>query len=203
MPTAAGEPETESRKLTWEMWKDLGDQCKHFNTLESGYRGLASTWLLAAFGGIGFILDGSLPKQALLVSAVGAAAAIGIFLVWLLDIMVYHRLLAAVFSEQIRLEQEEAWLPQSAHKMMAAHEGRGVLRRVVWFYVMAFTIPVGIASVALGLALGLTPVALALGLGLFSTAGVGVAYYMYSASTVSTGEREAFERAKAHSSRPG
>ena len=44
---------------------------------------------------------------------------------------------------------------------------------------------------------------LALGLGLFSTAGVGVAYYMYSASTVSTGEREAFERAKAHSSRPG
>jgi len=34
-------------QLTWEMYKTLGEECQHFNTLESGYRVLASTelWL--------------------------------------------------------------------------------------------------------------------------------------------------------------
>ena len=34
----------------------IGDQEKHFNGLETQYRLLASTWLLASLGAIGFLL---------------------------------------------------------------------------------------------------------------------------------------------------
>lgn len=56
------EPVTpESPALVWQMYSGLTEQCQHFNTLESSYRTLASTWLLAAFGGIGFLLKEAPP----------------------------------------------------------------------------------------------------------------------------------------------
>jgi hypothetical protein len=79
--------------LVWNIYKNLTAQCEHFNTLESTYRALASTWLLAAFAGIGFILKDIHSERELYVAAIAAAGAVGILLLWLLDLMVYHRLL--------------------------------------------------------------------------------------------------------------
>ena len=131
------------------MYAGLTAQCQHFNGLESTYRALASTWLLAAFGGIGYILNGDVARQAMLVGAIGGAAALGVVLLWLLDLQVYHTLLVAAFAEQVRLERENPWLPQAAHLMLAAHDGAGVGPKVVWFYVTAYLLMVAVAAMGI------------------------------------------------------
>jgi hypothetical protein len=88
--------------LVLDMYKHLAEQSQHFNGIESTYRTLASTWLLASFGGMGFILkdlDQYKGQQALFIAAVAVAAAVGIVLLWLMDLRVYHRLLAAAGSQ--------------------------------------------------------------------------------------------------------
>jgi len=59
--------------LVLDMYKHLAEQSQHFNGIESTYRTLASTWLLASFGGMGFILkdlDQYKGQQALFIAAV-------------------------------------------------------------------------------------------------------------------------------------
>ena len=186
-----------SENLVWDMYKNLTEQCQHFNSIESTYRTLASTWLLAAFAGIGFILTDIEPDNAqFFIAAVASAAAAGIFLLWLLDLMVYHRLLAAAFAEQMAMEKQYEWLPQVGHGMMAAHKGAGVVPRVVWFYIASYMLLIGIASVAL--ILGAAPnwgyAAQALGMiGCFVLFGVCVARYMYLSATSRTKEHLDYE----------
>lgn len=185
--------------LPWEMYKSLVAQSEHFNGLESTYRTLASTWLLAAFGGIGFILKDVPDYAGLLVAAVSAAAAAGIFLLWLMDLMVYHRLLGAVFAVQGALEDRHPWLPQTAHGMMRAHDNAGVVPKIVWFYVVSYLILVGIASVALVRHLGSewnAPAQAAATILCIVLLGGGVGLYMYVAATRKTEEHEAFQAAR-------
>jgi hypothetical protein len=181
----------------WDVYKHLCGQCVHFNSLESTYRTLASTWLLAAFAGIGFVLkDLDSEYQALYIAAIGAAAAAGIFLLWLMDLMVYHRLLGAAFAEQLALENRHAWLPQMAHGMMRAHDGAGVVPKIVWFYIASYGLLVGIASVAAVRGAAPTwslPAQLASMGACFAVVGVAVGKYMHASSTSRTKEHAAFE----------
>jgi len=158
---------------------------------------LASTWLLAAFAGIGFVLkDLKSPDWPLYMAAIAGAAAVGIFLIWLIDLMVYHRLLAAAFAEQMELEQRYAWLPKVAHRMMSAHGGAGVIPKIVWFYIAPYTLLVGIASVAGVSSATATWTISAQVLGMlscFAVLGVAVAFYMYVSATARPQEHTAFE----------
>lgn len=171
----------------WDIYKALTEECRHFNALESTYRTFASTWLLATFGGIGFILkETPTAHPLLLVAGVSAAGALGIHLLWLMDIMVYHRLLTAVFAEQLLLEGRYARLPQTAHGMMAVQDGAGVLPKVVWFYVAPYTLLVLAASLAIGQ--GLPPqcdpiTRVAAGTASFLLLGYGVAWRIRNAGT--------------------
>lgn len=90
-----------------ELYNHIGEEERHFNTLELEYRKLASQWLLVSLGAIGFVLT----KQELmplnvwaLVIAICIAASVGIFVLWLLDLKVYHELLHAAFVEGVALE---------------------------------------------------------------------------------------------------
>jgi len=185
-----------SEDLVWDIYKNLTEQCEHFNSIESTYRTLASTWLLAAFAGIGFVLkDIRSEHGSLFIAAIASAAAVGIFLLWLLDLMVYHRLLGAAFAEQLALENRHVWLPQVAHGMMGAHGGAGVVPKIVWFYIASYALLVGIASVALvngavptwSLSAQLLSMA-----GCFVVLGGAVALYMYSSATSRTKEHAEF-----------
>ena len=142
----------QSPEMIWEMYQGLVSQCQHFNGVESTYRALASTWLLAAFGGIGYILNGNPRHAALLVAAIGGAAALGVVLIWVLDLLVYHSLLVGAFAEQLRLEREHPWLPQAGHLMQAAHGSTSVAEKVAWFYVSAYLLMAGAAAIALAAA---------------------------------------------------
>lgn len=95
-----------------QAYQEFGVYERHFNQMQSVCRGFASTWLLATFGGIGYALW----NKEFLVSVVGAqtataslvalAGGTGIFLLWLIDIVVYHRLLVAVTYESSELEKK-------------------------------------------------------------------------------------------------
>jgi hypothetical protein len=48
---------------------ECGEQERHFGNLQGIYRGLASTWLLAMCGGIGFILKENISQKWTLILA--------------------------------------------------------------------------------------------------------------------------------------
>ncbi|MGE5094739.1 MAG: hypothetical protein ACM3SO_06345 [Betaproteobacteria bacterium] len=146
---------TDDPDFVWTVYEHLASECRHFNNIESTYRTFASTWLLAAFAGMGFVgKEVEDPQEMLaLVALIAGSAAIGICLLWLMDLLVYHRLLGAAFSKQLALEQRYAWLPRVGHEMWHAVGNVGVLPRIVWFYAIPYgllaAISCGTAAVAM------------------------------------------------------
>ncbi len=129
----------------WKMLCDLGEDEKHFNQLEAQYRTLASTWLLAAFGAMGFLLSTDLkitylPNEVAILG-IALAASIGLLLLWVMDLLVYHRLLDACFVEAMRLENENPSLPQVRRNMVASQPGGEVSIRVMWFWIGVINAP--------------------------------------------------------------
>lgn len=119
---------------------ELGNYERHFNEMQSRYRAPASTWLLATFVGVGFILSQEtldVPvSRELAVAMLALFGAFGIGLLWNLDLMVYHRLQDAVFAAGLRLEINNRQLPPVRRNMMRTGI-HGVLPRVISFYLGA------------------------------------------------------------------
>lgn len=115
------------------MLNEISRSEQHFNTLEAEYRKLASTWLLAAFAGMGYIATAKdLPiNPGITIFAVSVGASLGIQLLWIVDLMTYHRLLLAYFAEGLRLEKQPPSLPQIRSTMLAHTR---TSRRVRFFY---------------------------------------------------------------------
>ena len=145
--------EKETFDRVWKLVHEIGTQERHFNTLQATYRGMASAWLLASFSAIGFVMSTSMildpAQKLLLVSGIALAGCIGIGLLWVIDLLVYHRLLDSYFIEGLILEDQYPWLPPIRHNMMRTQMGEGVLFRVVGFYLGPVFLPILIAGVAL------------------------------------------------------
>ena len=146
--------ESVSQEQIWKIYSEVGVIERHFNELQGRYRVMASTWLLASFAALGFIftqtLNTRIPGE-LIAAGIATASAIGISLIWVLDLLVYHRLLAAAFAEGYELEQQHGWLPCIHTNMYNLHNGIGVLPKVVWFYLSGVTTMSLIGSTTLGL----------------------------------------------------
>lgn len=112
----------------------------HFNMLEFEVRKLASAWLIASFGAIAFIVRGGLAIDKTLISPdpllilVAGLAQIGLFSLWILDQVVYHSLLDAVFTTALHLERRLPELPPLRSTMMRLTGGAGVARYLSLFY---------------------------------------------------------------------
>ncbi|ORE89450.1 hypothetical protein ATO7_06205 [Oceanococcus atlanticus] len=143
------------------MYLSLGEGERHFNSLESKYRTLASTWLLAMFVGIGFIFTrpevSSQFDPYLVSAAAGIVACVGLLLLWNIDIRVCHQLLDAHFVQALVLERDHDWLPPIRTKMVFSQyvdpehvrPDGGVMRRIKMFYVGMVGAPSLVASVSL------------------------------------------------------
>jgi hypothetical protein len=132
--------------LAWNVLKELGKSERHFNNLEAEYRKLASIWLLAGFAGMGFILKESpqlaVPREIALI-AIGLAASIGIFLLWIVDLLVYHQLLDACFTQAKAIERTHPDLPQVRSSMEHTQGGgKVVTTRLRWFYILLTAAPI-------------------------------------------------------------
>lgn len=144
------DPDTFERVL--KLIQEIGVYERHFNSLQANCRGIASAWLLATFGALGFCLTAKLSvsvSSKLLFSLIASSGAIGIFMLWVLDMQVYHRLLDSCFIEALNLEAVYAWLPRLRSRMMRSQAGRGVLNKIVVFYVVPISLLVLVAAYAL------------------------------------------------------
>lgn len=129
-----------------EIYKELGTYERHFNQMQNVVRGLASTWLLAAIAGLGYIMDKDSNALGMDVRTIGSLIALaggsGIGLLWVLDIVVYHRLLVAVTkaSKQIEADHQIDGFPQLrlAWENEASQPFAGIpgsaRTKISWFY---------------------------------------------------------------------
>jgi hypothetical protein len=116
---------------------ELGNYERHFNETQSHYRTLTSTWLLGSVAAIGFVLTKKFNvhiDKSLIVAAIGAAGAAGVALLWNLDLIVYHRLLEAVFVAGLRLEKANPEVPRVRALMRQGTGRRGVRPLVAYYY---------------------------------------------------------------------
>ena len=141
----------DDKKLDVDLINHIGDQEKHFNNLETQYRLLASTWLFTGLGAIGFLLQSDkqvLFGKYLLIGLIGCISSIGIFLLWILDIKVYHKLLHSVFLQGINLEQKYKWLPKIRTDMLLSVETGDVTRSTGLYYIGSCVLLLAIAIIA-------------------------------------------------------
>ena len=140
-PSPLTDPETER---AWAILCELRAAEEHFNTIKAQCRTLASTWLLAAFGAMGFLLTQQLaiglPTE-VIVLGVALAASLGLTLLWILDLLVYHRLLDASFLEALKIEARYPSLPQVHHNMRASQAKGQTPNLLAWFYLCAIAAP--------------------------------------------------------------
>jgi len=98
--------------------------------------------MLAAFAGIGVVISTKgefafpIPRE-LLVVVIALAAAIGLGLLWVLDLLFYQRLLDAAYIEAKDLEDRDPWLPQPRNTMRVHLCGKGL--QIVLSYYIALT----------------------------------------------------------------
>ena len=133
----------ESEDQVLQLLNHIGDQEKHFNSLETQYRLLASTWLLACFGAMGYLLQSKntfIIDQWLMVALIGLIGSVGIFLLWLMDIQVYHKLLHCVFIEGVILEQKYEWLPKIRTEMLNSQDTGEVATTTGLYYIYSLSI---------------------------------------------------------------
>jgi hypothetical protein len=119
--------EAQSEDLTVDqiitLYKEIGENERHFNDLESKYRLQAGAWVVATFAAIGYINSRTLTDASWLnldlVSVVACILGFGaLHITWQVDIGFYHQLLDCQFIEGLELERKYKFLPQSRQKIM-------------------------------------------------------------------------------------
>jgi hypothetical protein len=135
-----------------EIYNHIGEEERHFNGLELEYRKLASHWLLATLGAIGFLLSKKedVPVNIwALVIGICLAASVGILVIWFLDMKVYHELLHAAFREGVKLEREfPQFLPQIRNNMVKSQLGGDIIRRVMLYYFFSILLLAVVANIS-------------------------------------------------------
>lgn len=131
----------------------IGEQEKHFNNLETQYRILASTWLLAALGACGYVLKAG-PEfpfdKWYIVFGICFSGAVGISIVGMLDMKVYQKLLHAFFIEGVRLEILYAdWLLPFRINILRSQETREVTFRIQFYYLVSVSLMVVLGSISI------------------------------------------------------
>lgn len=122
----------------------------HLEKLEAGYRKMASVWLLAALLACGLILKSksTIPFDAwYLIIAVATATSVGIGILWMLDLKVYHRLVHIYLAEGIRLEQSFSWLRPVRSHMFRFQKSGVLVRRVQFFYFVSILLLLAVIGI--------------------------------------------------------
>jgi hypothetical protein len=136
----------------------LAENERHFQTIQAGVRGLASTWTLAAFASIAILL-----KQAkdvtwlfsplalvIIVIIICLMANIGLSILWIIDQLVYQRLFNTNYLGGLRLEQQFSFIPPVRAIQALTTRRRSIASWVKLFYIgpiLAFAVTALVAIV--------------------------------------------------------
>jgi hypothetical protein len=137
-----------------QLYNHIADEERHFNSIELEYRKLASQWLLVTFGAIGILLgnDFKMPTNFsvwYVIIVICALSAIGILVIFIVDIKAYHGLLHEAFKSGIALEMKyKTILPPIRINMVLAAKDGDIVNWVVLFYFFSIASLVGIATIS-------------------------------------------------------
>ena len=136
------------RPKAFEIIRLITDSEHHFNDLCFKIRTLASTWLLATFAGVGFILTGQgdfVFAKTTVVILICWAGAVGVFVLWILDLQVYQKLLNTWFDARKEIEQESTYLPNMWERMKATQPGGRAANLIRFYYIATCCAPLVLA----------------------------------------------------------
>jgi hypothetical protein len=130
-----------------EMLKLITSAENHFNNLCFNIRALSSTWLLATFGGIGWILK-DLPEtggnllinKIDLITGLCLCCSLGIFVLWILDLKIYQQLLHVWFEAREMYEDGEEF-PHLRQKMQDLFSTGRASEYIKFYYMTTCSAP--------------------------------------------------------------
>lgn len=139
-PSTSGSQQVGLANSREEQYKTIVSYENHFNSLEADLRKLASVWLLTALGAIAFLVtqspEGTLIDAKIMIAIVALMGNTGLLILWILDHLVYHRLLNSVFLLGLRMEFLDPRLPPIRTLMMLFSRKRGMARFLQLFYLL-------------------------------------------------------------------
>lgn len=133
-----GELGNDPKNLVFASYAKLLQGGRYHGTLQTKYRVMCSTWLLASFAAIGFLLsqDNLLPFDPLIgVSLISLIGIIGIYILWYADTFVEELLLDINVVEGLRLEMENPWMPQVHHTFLHLYKNTNARIVKVLFFI--------------------------------------------------------------------
>jgi len=154
MDKTISEEEVHRRLLVCATYSYLLSAARHHGSLQTSYRIMASSWLLATFVAIGFLIsaDAILPFDHLLgVAIICILGIIGLFLLWYEDTFVQELLIDINVVEALRLESQNSWLPQLHHCFLHLHSKTNARVVKVVFFVGCKSILFTIMAIFLGI----------------------------------------------------
>ena len=123
----------------------LSDTERRFNSILAGTRTMASTWTLAALGGIAVLLRQDsdviwVVSPFVLAGFVCAAASVGIAVLWMVDQLVYRKLLNSAFLIGMKIEFDNPNVPPVRTLMAHSSKGKGMGHWLKMFYIAPVTV---------------------------------------------------------------
>ena len=155
-------------KDDWEIIKSITASEQHFNDLCFKIRTLASTWLLATLAGVGFLVSKTIAAELRveqLIVFLCWVGSCGIVILWVLDLLVYQRFLAAWFDERKPIEERNSDFPQIRVKISVTQPGGKASNLIKIYYLCLMALPLLMAvytCLYLGLSYGLLMASLVL-----------------------------------------
>jgi hypothetical protein len=141
------------KELLSALYLSIGEAERKLGESQNTYRTLASTWMLATMGAIGYVLSTASFEvginKYLVCWLLALAGAVSIVVIWLLDMRVYQRLLARFYAEGRAMELGEPWLPQVRNQTRLYFKGWLPLI-VSIYYVLLFAFLWAVACFFLG-----------------------------------------------------
>jgi len=155
MHAATAQP-NEWNQLIYQAYARTFDDERHLNSLQNTMRGFASAWLLATFSAIGYLLlhhgdDNWMCPPHLVLAMLPLMGATGIFVLCVLDQIVYRRLLSGVILTGLQMEFFSPFLPPvRATCMLIATTAKdiGHTKGFHWFYLAPLLILLLIATLS-------------------------------------------------------
>lgn len=138
-PLPRTKPKKESAVIVYYVYTSCIQSIKHFDSVQTSLRMIASTILLAFFVGIGFIFSSEnrilLIDSIFNISLVGIVGILALGSVWHLDLIFYERLLISFFSEAFEMESRFTWLPRIHQAMLYGPSSQDKPKNIVFFYI--------------------------------------------------------------------
>jgi drug/metabolite transporter (DMT)-like permease len=148
------EKEDKKKLIIYGMYTNYIKEIKHFDNIQTYFRILTSTILLATLAAIGFLfsiqkLDFPFERSiaAILLSVIGLAS---IFTLWHIDLKFYQRLLISNFAEAFRLEKENKWIPKVHHNMLFSSHKKDHPSNIAYYYIGCISSLILTISITIG-----------------------------------------------------